>query len=226
MKNNKKSNSLIDKDFHYMVEIDYDRDRHCHDYRCNDEGICRCATIHNARVVDVCLDYIIKDITNKNTPLIDLYGIDRILTKLNVKDNDNWEIGICGGYYGEEIDRVTLVNAKEVQKEIDKFLALKSIEEKVEHLLNFEYGYLIEKVKNLSWEEKVIDYSKVSLLEDVMRKANKDIVNEYKEYPYYKCVVIKDGKKFRLIDGYHRFVAVKDGTSKINVLCGYPSTKN
>jgi hypothetical protein len=216
--------SLIDKDFKYIFHVDYDSKQHCHEVDCESlhGGYCRCSTIENAHIENISIQTIVDSITNKNTSMLDKYGIDRILTKMNLTDSDYWDINICRGYYGQEIDNVKLNNAEKVQNNIDQFLALDTCQKKIEFLLLFEYGYLIDKVKNLTWIELTINKNGIYLLDNVMKKVDRDTVEKYKEYPYYKCIVIVDGEKFgekyRLIDGYHRFVASND--KEIIVLCG------
>ena len=211
--------SLVDKDFHYNVDVDYDKETHCDEAGCSPNDYCRCSTIENARVTDVNIRSIAESITGTDDSTIVKYGIDRILTKMNVSDPHNWEVNICGGYYGEEIDSVKLSIADDVQKAIDQFRMLDSIDKKVEFLLLLEYGYLTEKVKNCCWDGIMVNKDDICLMDDVMKKVDTKIVQSYKNYPYHKCVVIADGKKYRLVDGYHRFVA--SNNNEISVLCGY-----
>ena len=53
---------------------------------------------------------------------IDIYTIDRILRINKVYEPTNWEVQVCGGYYGQEIDDVILDDsvARKVEDQLDK----------------------------------------------------------------------------------------------------------
>ena len=120
------SGSVRAVDFKYDLEYDYNTYTSCHERYCNEEGICRCSTIQNAHVVSVNIpnmvnhiyDYYFDDSisTKRNFTInsilggvskeIDIYTIDRILRINKAYEPSNWEVQVCGGYYGEEIDDV------------------------------------------------------------------------------------------------------------------------
>ena len=130
-------NKIVNKSFQYCTEYDYDSLTSCSENGCDDEGICRCSTIENAHIISVNITSMINDIypsyfdkslaTKRNSTInsilggvskeIDIYTIDRILRINKVYEPTNWEINVCGGYYGQEIDNLVIsINPNDLSK--------------------------------------------------------------------------------------------------------------
>jgi hypothetical protein len=52
---------------------------------------------------------------------------------------------------------------------------------------------------------------------EYFKKVDKNVIEEYKDRNLPIAVCIRHGDKYRLIDGYHRFVANKD-KEKVNII--------
>jgi hypothetical protein len=210
---------------HYKYDNAYDCDDSCF------QDICRCSTIINTNVYKVDISDIVDKIYEEifdNTKSIsrngiinsllygiddlDKYLIDRILTIYKVWDNNNWDIEITNGYYGEEIGDVKLKEniADKIEDDIINITSLGSLNEKIEFLLKKEYGYILTELENLNY--KLIKIQKNDII--ITNKQQLDLVNskdlEYyldKNYNKIRGIVTKKGDKYRLIDGYHRITS-------------------
>ena len=226
-KKNKKTPRHFDfttTDFQWHLQCDYETIYSCDEVRCN--PYCRCGVIVNTRITDFnccamvqIIESILKSSKFGELSKIDQYCLDRIFANLKINE-DSFDINVCGGYYGQEIKSITLQGqvAKECNVHFQKILSLKTLRSKVEYLLNFEYGYLLDSVKNRSW--RVGKINKSDLIFGQLEYLRKIRDNPYgmEPYPYYKGVVVADGEKYRLIDGYHRCQAAE--TESLCVLIG------
>lgn len=223
-------------DFKHCLSISYRSKNSCLDSGCLEEGICRCVRIEDAKVRRIDFSKIVQVIHDnffdsakslkRNSVLnsvlygskqeLDYYIIDRILRINKIWNHENWDISIIDGYYGQEIDTVCLTNDKsiEIESQINHALNLFTLTEKVEYILNLEYGKILPRLKNCDWEIIKIDKSDVffpsnSQLKRVSVKNLK--FYEPLNYKLIRGVVLKDGIKWRLIDGYHRMSAISVG---------------
>ena len=218
---------LYEIDFQYNFKIDYSYGGNCELYGCDREGICRCGTIDDARiaddidmtmVTDMVYDYIFKtnDISVRRDIFIDSilddfninkYFINRILSLHKMYDKSNWNIEIIDGYYGEELSIVSLEERLgDISKSMSNiFLDNKS---KIEYLLKKEYGYIDHRLIGKKWDLDIINKSDIIF-------GQKEHYNNVSEGLYYysdtsydnelpRGILLKDGNKYRVIDGYHR----------------------
>ena len=207
----------------YEVEYDYERSEcTCNAYENGD--YCRCTTIDHAWVESID----VKDIINKlytkyckEPSEINEYCFDRLCTALKIYDKDYYTVESCGGYYGDEIEGVYFENEEKLVTAFMQVLALETDIEKIKFILNFEYGYLIDKVTNstVAYIAKVntslIDLPQV----EYFFKLDRTVIEDYKNRKLPIAVCTECGGRYRLVDGYHRFVANKDrATNKIIVL--------
>ena len=171
---------LKDITFQYNgVYVDYGYTYDCENYGCDEEGICRCGTINNEHIDSVDVSLIVKRIydeffeqgkaANRNNAInevlygigkdIDIYTIDRILRSYKIWENENWDIEVDGGYYGQEAGNVTIKEtiADKIDEELWTVFSLPSLKEKIEYLLNVEYGKVLPELSNCNYESIVID---------------------------------------------------------------------
>lgn len=226
---------LKDITFQYNgVYVDYSYSYDCESYGCDEEGICRCGSIHNECVESVDVSLIVKKIyddffeqgksADRNNAInevlygigkdIDIYTIDRILRSYKIWENDNWNIEIEGGYYGQETGDITIKEAiaDKIEAELCTVFALPTLKEKIEYLLKVEYGKVLPELSNCSYESIVIDKDDVIFgvekhLHKVMRK-DLDFYSD-KNYSGIRGIVVKSGDKWRIVDGYHRIFTTK-----------------
>lgn len=213
MKKQKPKKSLASTNFQWEpgFNIIYSSSTNCEEYGCSVEGICRCSTIKDAKVTEV------GDIVSYFVKLndFDRYCIDRLLVARKIWDTDNWEVRVCGGYYGQEIEGVFLRNAEKIENEVTELLKL-SDSDKIKYVLNLEYGYILDVLENKTFE--ICEVNKTDIVfgqEGHYKKLNKDIVEKYQNYELPRGVCVWDDLKYRVIDGYHRISACQDKKIKI-----------
>lgn len=209
------------------VDFDYDTERHCEEYGCSEDGICRCSTIENIEVKNIDINEIYSTVIDSGQKLrVDLnfkqdeefinYCVYRLLVINKVYETSSWEVSTCRGYYGEEIDKVQFCDSNTISKQIDTLYNV-SAQERIRRILEMEYGFVLESFKGKKFVEKEISVDDIFVGNDSYRKKVESGL--YKEYPKDLPIGIylKDGEKYRLIDGYHRFIdlAQKQKTVKI-----------
>lgn len=207
MKNKTKCLSkILDKDFRYEMELDYDRQRHCREERCG--HICRCSTIHNAKILSVNVQSIADEFNQLSSDIFTRYCINRAVVNQKLWETDNWDISITKGYYGEEIDSITLIREtkNKLGDTITHILSAETNKEKLFIVLKQEYGYILPELEDKEFEIRNMPVALINAgAEDHYRKLDKNIVKSYKDYVLPIGVgIIKKGEKIRLIDGYHR----------------------
>jgi len=225
-----KMNKLLDKDFKgYGLNYNYDNEYHCDEHSCDNEGICRCSTIENARIEYVDIKRIVDEIytlyfdNSKSTKRhniinsilygvgkeIDIYTIDRIVRAHKIWKSDNWDISIEGGYYGEEFGDIKIIDslAKRIERDLDSAFDIEDLDKRIEFILNIEYGYILPELVNSKYEIIEIKKSDIIFGSDThYKKIQTENLEHYsnKNYSGIRGIVKEKDGKFRLIDGYHR----------------------
>lgn len=234
---------IVGRSFYYDLKIDSIIRYDCDNYGCTEEGICRCGQIDRTEIKNIIItsivDKIYEDIygpedklskrDNKLSYLLEgfgkemnIYTIDRILRIYKVYDPKNWIVGIQSGYYGQEIGDVIINDdlAEKLEEKIFEVLSIDSLTERVEYLLNLEYGSLLPELKDSLYE--IVDVkkddlyfgsisNKKSTLKEIEKSSTKTYGYFYDDRNYgrdsIKGVVIEKDGKYRVIDGYHRCLA-------------------
>lgn len=210
MKNIKKKPAFQPTNLQWIVDYDYDRTP-CH---CNDD-YCRCTKIVNEHVTSLNIKKVIKEFSNeyvKTNSYIDSYCFDRICYAFRIYDKDSYEVEVGGGYYGEEVYGVYFENEEKIFDAYQYLLTLNTNIEKIQYCLSLEYGYLINCVESASTAD-IIEVSTKQIYTPQMeyfKRVDQNVIDEYKNRYLPIAVCIKDGERYKLIDGYHRFVANKN----------------
>jgi hypothetical protein len=197
------------------VEYDYERESHCDESGCNESGdYCRCSTIHSAHITEVRIPDIRTVLSNgRSLTEIGKYCLERLLVANKIWDPSIWEVKVCGGYYGQEVDGVELDPgiAALCDNDIRALLALKTDKERIEFVLVKEYGYILEPLKGRYYKVGTVDKEDLTYQDDHYHRLDSAVVNGYrKDYDLPRGLCLRKGDLFRLIDGYHR-VAAGDG---------------
>ena len=249
------SGNVLGVDFKYDLRYDYHDYTSCSESGCNEEGICRCSIIEDARVISVNIPNMVNHIydnyfddsisTKRNSTInsilggvskeIDIYTIDRILRINKVYLPENWEVQICGGYYGQEIDDILLEDsiARKIEDQLDKAFSIIDLSERVEYLLMLEYGKILPELEGLKYSIETIERDSIIFGSDEHYKnVLKEDLEHYsdKNYCSIRGIVISKGDKYRLIDGYHRCSKSENRLIKVLIVNYYhdidPTSEN
>jgi hypothetical protein len=220
---------IVGTNFRYHIDCDYNYYKDCSGYGCDDEGICRCGTIDNAHVISVKIPSMVDEIytnyfdntlaTKRNSTInsmlggitkeIDIYTIDRILRINKSYEPTSWEVQVCSGYYGQEIDDIILKEsiAIKIEDQIDKAFDIINLTKRIEYLLMLEYGSILPTLKGIQYSIQNVERDSIIFGSDEhYRKVNTESIDYYSDKNYTGIrgiALVKDGR-FRLIDGYHR----------------------
>ena len=151
---------------------------------------------------------------------IDIYTIDRILRINKVYEPSNWEVQVCGGYYGQEIDDVILedVVAKKIENQLEDAFNIIDLTERIEFLLMLEYGNILPELKGRKYSLETHERDSIIFGSDKhYRKVNTKNLEHYsdKNYQGIRGIALDKGDKLRLIDGYHRSSTSENRTIKL-----------
>lgn len=203
----------IDYRWYEGVQIDFDTEYDCRDYGCED--YCRCGRIKDARVYHVDLVTLLSSFFLNSEPLKDrlrTYCYLKLLSPL--AELENWEVEVEGGYYGEEIGKVSYTGP-----DID----LASLREQdntnlMANTLMSEYGYLLQSLVDKTPHLRVVHLKDVMFPNlDYSKKVSLNKVREYEEMDLDNMILGVLRSNSTLIDGYHRTTAalnkkIKKGT--------------
>lgn len=201
----------------WVVDYDYERSAcHC------DDLYCRCTTIEHAWIDNVNVNDVVKKLyeTHSRTDsAIDEYCFDRICSAFKIYDKDYYEIETCGGYYGEEVDGVYFENEEKIFNAYYEVIALETSIEKIKYCLKLEYNYLIDRVESAGLAHTLkVSPSDIHLPQtEYFIKLENNVIEEYKDRKLPVAVCVRDEGCYRLIDGYHRYIANKD-RDKVDII--------
>ena len=229
-------------DFKYMVSYDYDTIYSCEESGCNEEGICRCGHITNTYLNKVDVSAIVNNIyseifdnsisTKRNNVINSLWGIsseiqkytiDRILRVNKIWKPEFWNINVSGGYYGQEIDEVILIEdmVLKINSQLEMAFQIDNLSERVEYLLTLENGFILDDIKDKKYHISVIDIDDIIFSNtEHKRKVVIEELEHYSDRNYsgIRGIVKKDGIKWKLIDGYHRLSKTENKLVKVLVI--------
>ena len=200
-------------DLSWIVDYDYERSG------CTcDDWPCRCTTIEEVRIDNVNVNLVVEELYKRHgreNSCIDKYCFDRICHAFKIYDENWYEVRTCGGYYGEEVSGVYFDNEEKIFNAYYEMLALNTDLEKIQYCLRLEYGYLLDCVESAN-AAAIIEAAPKSIRPpqtEYFKKVDRKIIEEYKDRKLPVAVCVRDGNQYRLIDGYHRFVANKERNS-------------
>jgi hypothetical protein len=230
-------------DFKYMVSYNYDTIYSCEESGCNEEGICRCGYITNTQLNSVDVSSIATNVyseifdnsisTKRNNIINSLWGIsediekytiDRILRINKVWKPEFWNINVAGGYYGQEVDEVVLIEdvVQKLNTQLEKAFDMDNLTKRIEYLLELENGFILEDIKDKKYRIVVIDIDDIIFtnLEHKSRVLIEDLEHySDRNYKGIRAIVKKDSmNKWKLIDGYHRLSKTENKLVKVLVV--------
>lgn len=207
---------------HYAAGVEYDYDRNSCGCRGEEgdrcDGYGRCSTIDNARVTKVDIVAFAKNVCENIEDEFTRYCVERVIVHSPARDRENWEVKVCGGYYGEEVDGVNLPwpYRGEVEGAIAGVVGALTNKTKLMLALNAEYGYVLPALEPLDhFEIMEVPTAAVRVPQtDHYKRLDRGIVKMYEGYQGIVGVGIMERERntilgypfsVRLIDGYHRF---------------------
>ena len=230
-------------DFKYMVSYNYDTIYSCEESGCNEEGICRCGYITNTQLNSVDVSSIATNVyseifdnsisTKRNNIINSLWGIsediekytiDRILRINKVWKPEFWNINVAGGYYGQEVDEVVLIEdvVQKLNTQLEKAFDMDNLTKRIEYLLELENGFILEDIKDKKYRIVVIDIDDIIFtnLEHKSRVLIEELEHySDRNYKGIRAIVKKDSmNKWKLIDGYHRLSKTENKLIKVLVV--------
>lgn len=233
----------------HIYNINYETNGHysCAESGCDDEGICRCYCIESVDIKDIGIATIASSIYNsifdskslqykrdntinqilygyskELTSLLDIYFIDRILRVNKLYDKELWNPTWGGNYYGDEVSTIDMCNSAylAVGNDLDKLFSLNTLKEKTQFILEKEYGYILDSIRDKEYEFRVVNKSDIHFSQDSYhRKIGIEDFYQDKRYNSIRGICQFDGEKYRIIDGYHRLTATKEEKIKIIAIC-------
>ena len=228
------------KNNYYAPQYDYNTEYSCEESGCHEEGICRCSRIVDAHVESVDLTYLTTEIYEQLIPsdkkskkrdtklsellyggeIVDKYCIYRILSINKVWNTDLWEVNTSGGYYGDEVDGVTLEIAtlSKVSTQCSKIFELTTLKDKLLYVIELEYGFVLDDLKGCDFElitiyKNHIDFKKLN--QNHIKNVKMEDLSHYWEqnYDLPRGIVRGDIDNYKIVDGYHRIIAASDKKS-------------
>ena len=196
----------------------------------HDGDYCRCSVIANAHVpVDVNNSYRLACLSAKNQKLYDdlrFYCLERMLSCL-LRENPNcFEVSVSGGYYGEEVDGVTMDGgvvslANNFIRDLNKGKSKIHYRNLVESVLRAEYGYVLPALEGKTWDVAKVSIKAIKPNHESYRGSNAGTISQYaNQYSRNKgdllsCLCKKvDDNTYVLVDGYHRYAAAQKRADK------------
>lgn len=215
-------------DLQNIVSLKYDRDFQC--IGVCEAITCRCSKIKKIEIESVDIpklseiiyniyfdnsdrsirDLKLSDLLNNITKSLNMYTIDRILRINKIWEKSSLDISLMQGYYGEEINDVVINDEKikTIKKQLNKAFSLENITDRINYLLELEYGYVLPKLIGKNYKIKKVDKGEIKTLsEEHYDKSNKKYLIHYDDINYngIKGIAIKENGYYRLIDGHHRY---------------------
>jgi hypothetical protein len=111
------------------------------------------------------------DIRNKKSfslTAIETYCVERLMVSHGCYNVDGYDIQIGRDYYGETVTGVTLKAEAELGADVAALLALPTDHAKVMYVLNLEYGYIADSIKNTG-HAQLITMNLRTVIPDSMR---------------------------------------------------------
>jgi hypothetical protein len=213
-----------DEDFKYYVDYSRDVGYHCNENGCDD--ICRCGTIDDVEIKPLSLAHAhsIAEKRIKGSKL-DVYIAMMFLRRLLTPEEFSWNK--CGGYYGEEIDSITLESVDRLNAAIDEYNAASQVE-RLKFVLGAEYGEVKPDFSSIEMKNvKISSVHDLTPKNPLKKKKFDEYVNDiagvfkhkkhgpvrYKNkvdqellVPIVRC---DSSEEYVVIDGRHKFAAAQ-----------------
>lgn len=197
--------------FNYMVDYETSQSRDCEAGGCS--GMCRCSKIDRVWVTSTssvgphCLKLVVAA-TGDAGPQpyeptkFETYCIQRLMVHHGCYQGENYDIGITGGFYGQEIGQIRFSHMNDLGHDIWKMMALPTDRDKLMYVFELEYGFIADIVK----ETDSVELVEIELGQ-IQPSAGAVMLKRQKAYLYEMTdeMVVGVVMNNLLIDGNHRF---------------------
>lgn len=214
-------------DFRYYMDIEYDRVDHDETGKTDYHRHSKLENIHivnfsplsiSAKIVSfVFTTNSIQNIPREHEILC--YCLERVINATRLTPED-FDIGVEGGYYGEELGAVKIYNKSKTDaiNDILKELLEADDDGRIRIALKYEYGYVLDSLISCVFSvENISRYDLIFPNEQYASHLNRDILNLYKDYSGILGVVKFFNGSYKVIDGYHRIMANQDDVIRVIV---------
>lgn len=217
----------------FFIKWNYEMQFSCKESGCFEDDYCRCGKIEKLECEEINIfefGKFIYEQLNKNSKntkrkigilnilnnfdykSINLYFIIRLLSINKIWSSNNWTCEIKNGYYGQELGVIKIVEDvyESLVNQIIELFSFESLQEKIEHSLRLEYGWVREDLKNKDFDVMKIKKSDLLFPESghklKVETKNLDFLKKI-ELDIPKGIAIKCGENYKLVDGHHRVTA-------------------
>lgn len=227
-------NQMLKLEYTDSLLIHYKTENSCESSGCYDEGICRCGRIEDAYVHSVNLSQVTESIYSQflssdrkarereiriaeilyGGEIVDKYCIYRILVINKVFDTNYWKVNICGGYYGQEVEDGTISGALlfKINDQCQTMFRLETLSQKLRYVLELEYGFLLDDVKDCQFElisiyKSHIDFKKLN--QNHIKNVKMEDLSYYdpSQYLLPRGIVRGEIDNYKIVDGFHRIIS-------------------
>lgn len=238
----------MENNFIYCVDYSHEGNYSCAEHGCNDEGICRCYAIESIDIHKIYIPQVTdqifsnlfkvgsnswrrdeslnKILFNIDSAYLDAfykYCIDRILVLNKAYDTNLWIGERSGGYYGDEVESISMDHFlfKKIEEDLDTIFGMAEISDMVQFLLEKEYGHVLDKLKDKEYSVEAVDRSQIVFPQDnhQSRVSQEDLsyVDSYRSSDI-AGICLKELDRYRVIDGYHRLTHLTKKQPKILII--------
>ncbi len=223
---------LLTQDFKSRVDFGINGKCDCDGY-CLSEGVCRSFTITAVEFNSVDLLGIAEEshakfhkrasreyARSEKTNLVlrgygskfEIYCLERVLVANRVYLPGNWEHMLTRGYYGQEVDSLTISRdvADECSRQYESICGIEGLGGRVERLLVIEYGSILPQLRGCTWSIGEVPRERLVYPQPRHRdSASRGRVYEGRDPESIMGVCKREGDQYRVVDGYHRLTQTK-----------------
>lgn len=212
------------KSFKYILDTNCD---YYNPSNCDCEDIHRCGQIHNAKVTGIDP----RDARSMVEKFVDGDDLQKLLAFMFFRHcfkNEDFDIDITHGYYGEEVNDIRMMSSGyDKISHFNTLIETNDIRAMLAMILTHHYGYVLPDILDYKeWELIEVSTKDIYAPEAGMKQVSDVGYDHWGKHPllvpsYYPgCLVIPSGDKLKIIDGFHRWTSFnsKKKRRKVKVL--------
>lgn len=217
---------MLARDYKAHIRFAMDGDCDCDDF-CASEGVCRSFRVSSLEFLSVDLLSVARDALGVGGPAsrqrrrseraslllrgydsaFDAYCLERALVLAGAYLPSRWEQHLVVGYYGQEVDRLTLgpETAAECAAAYESVAAEESLHGRARALLTLEYGRVLPLLDGCDWSIESVPRERL-VFPQARHMGRAARGSEYAARPAGAIMGVckREGQSYRVVDGYHR----------------------